>query len=55
VYDRVLAAADVYPELAAFYRSLDEQAELVETFTPGRGVRGPVLKVYRLDAPAPLG
>jgi hypothetical protein len=48
VYDRVLAAADVYPELAAFYRRLDEQAELVETFTPGRGERGPVLKVYRL-------
>jgi hypothetical protein len=48
VYDRVLAAADSYPELAAFYRSLDEQAELVETFTPGPGERGPVLKVYRL-------
>ncbi|MCX6363692.1 MAG: glycosyltransferase family 39 protein [Actinobacteria bacterium] len=48
VYDRVLAAADAYPELAAFYRGLDEQAELVETITPGLGERGPVLKVYRL-------
>jgi len=55
VYDRVLAAADVYPELAAFYRSLDEDAELVEVFAPGPGERGPVLKLYRLAAPAPLG
>jgi hypothetical protein len=55
VYDRVLAAADAYPELAAFYRSLDEDAELVEVFAPGPGERGPVLKVYRLGAPAPLG
>jgi len=54
VYDRVLAAADAYPELAAFYRTLDEQAELVVTFAPGRGERGPVLKLYRLGAPAPL-
>ena len=48
VYDRVLAAADQYPELAAFYRDLDEQAELVQTFAPGPGERGPVLKLYRL-------
>ena len=50
MYDRVLAAAETYPELAAFYRSLGEQAELVEVFTPGPGERGPVLKVYRLRA-----
>jgi hypothetical protein len=49
VYDRVLAAASEYPELAAFYRSLDAKARLVETFTPGPGERGPVLKVYRLS------
>ena len=55
VYDRVLAAADAYPELAAFYRSLDEDAELVEVFAPGPGERGPVLKLYRLAPPAPLG
>ena len=55
VYDRVLAAADSYPEIAAFYRGLDEQAELVETFAPGPGERGPVLKLYRLGAPAPQG
>jgi hypothetical protein len=55
VYDRVLAAAGAYPELAAFYRSLDEDAELVEVFAPGPGERGPVLKLYRLAAPTPLG
>jgi len=55
VYDRVLAAADAYPEIAAFYRGLDAEAELVRTFAPGRGERGPVLKVYRLITPAPLG
>jgi hypothetical protein len=55
VYDRVLAAADAYPELAAFYRSLDKDAELVEVFTPGPGERGPVLKLYRLAAPSPPG
>ena len=49
----VLAAAGSYPELAAFYRSLDEQAELVEVFAPGPGERGPVLKLYRLGAPRP--
>jgi hypothetical protein len=55
VYERVLAAADAYPELAAFYRSLDAEAELVATFAPGAGERGPVLKVYRLTAPPPPG
>jgi hypothetical protein len=55
VYERVLAAADAYPELAAFYRSLDAEAELVETFAPGAGERGPVLKVYRLTASSPPG
>jgi len=55
VYDRVLAAADAYPELAAFYRSLDEDAELVEVFAPGPGERGPVLKRDRRGAPPPRG
>ena len=55
VYDRVLATAAVYPEVAAFYRTLDEDAELVKVFTPGPGERGPVLKLYRLGAPAPPG
>lgn len=55
VYDRVLAAADVYPEVAAFYRSLDEDAKLIEVFAPRPGERGPVLKLYRLGAPSPLG
>jgi hypothetical protein len=55
VYDRVLAAADTYPELAAFYGRLDEDAELVEVFAPGAGERGPVLKLYRLGTPAPPG
>ena len=55
VYDRVLAAADSYPELAAFYRGLDEDAELVEVFAPGPGERGPVLKLYRLGTPVPAG
>jgi len=55
VYERVLAAAAAYPELAAFYRTLDEDAELVEVIAPGPGERGPVLKLYRLGAPAPLG
>ena len=55
VYDRVLAAAGSYPKIAAFYRSLDEGAELVEVFTPGPGERGPLLKLYRLRAPGPPG
>jgi len=55
VYERVLAAAAAYPELAAFYRTLDEDAELIEVIAPGPGERGPVLKLYRLGAPAPPG
>ena len=52
VRDRVLAAAADYPELAAFYRELEAQEELVEEFRPGPGERGPVLRLYRLS-PAP--
>jgi hypothetical protein len=48
VYDRVLAAAEHYPGVAAFYRQLDEQATLVRTFVPGPGDPGPTLKLYRL-------
>jgi hypothetical protein len=48
VYDRVLAAPEHYPGVAAFYRELDEQATLVKTFSPGPGEQGPTLKLYRL-------
>ena len=48
VYDRVLAAAEHYPGVAAFYRQLDEQATLVKTFAPGPGEPGPTIKLYRL-------
>ena len=53
VSDRVLAAAQVYPQIAAFYRSLDASAELVKVFTPGDGERGPTIKLYRLDGSRP--
>jgi len=49
VRDRVLAAAADYPELAAFYRELEAQEELVREFRPGPGERGPVLRLYRLS------
>ena len=48
VRDRVMAAAGDYPGLVAFYRRLDEQAELVKVFRPGPEERGPELKLYRL-------
>ncbi len=51
VRDRVLAAAADYPELVAFYRRLDAEAELVREFRPGPGERGPVLRLYRLSGP----
>ena len=54
VRDRVLAAAADYPELAGFYRRLDEEAELVEVFRPGPGERGPTLRLYRTDSSARL-
>jgi 4-amino-4-deoxy-L-arabinose transferase-like glycosyltransferase len=50
VRDRVMAAAGDYPGLVAFYRRLDEQAELVKVFRPGPDERGPVLKLYRLTS-----
>ncbi len=50
VRDRVMAAAGDYPRLVAFYRQLDEQAELVRVFRPGPDERGPVLKLYRLTS-----
>jgi hypothetical protein len=51
VYERVFAAADVYPGIVAFYRGLDAEAELVKEFRPGPGERGPVLKLYRISEP----
>jgi hypothetical protein len=50
VRERVLAAAADYPELAAFYRRLDAEAELVKEFLPGPDEHGPVLRLYRLTA-----
>jgi hypothetical protein len=50
VRERVLAAAADYPELAAFYRRLDAEAELVKEFRPGPDEHGPVLRLYRLTA-----
>jgi len=52
VFERVLAAAEVYPVAAEFYRRLDADTELVKEFRPGPGERGPVLKVYRIGGPA---
>ena len=48
IYDRVLAAPEVYPTIVAFYRQLDAEAQLVKEFRPGPGERGPVLKLYRI-------
>ena len=50
IYDRVLAAPEIYPTIVEFYRQLDEQTELVKEFRPGPDERGPVLKLYRLNA-----
>ncbi len=52
VFERVLAAAEVYPVAAEFYRRLDAESELVKEFRPGPGERGPVLKVYRIGGSA---
>ncbi len=49
IYDRVLAAPEVYPTIVEFYRQLDAEAQLVKEFRPGPGERGPVLKLYRIS------
>ncbi len=48
VYDRVLRAPSVYPEIVAFYRQLDAEAELVREFAPAAGEHGPVIRIYSL-------
>jgi 4-amino-4-deoxy-L-arabinose transferase-like glycosyltransferase len=50
IYDRVLAAPEVYPTIVEFYKQLDAEAQLVKEFRPGPGERGPVLKLYRIPA-----
>ena len=50
VRDRVLAAADVYPRVVAFYAALEEDAQRLAVIRPGAGQRGPTLVVYRLPA-----
>lgn len=52
VYERVLRAAAVYPEIVAFYDALAEKAKLVKVIAPGPGERGPTIKIYRLEASA---
>ena len=49
IYDRVLAAPEVYPTAVAFYKQLAARAQLVKEFRPGPGERGPVLKLYRIS------
>lgn len=48
VADRVLAAPEVYPSTADFYRRLDDETDLVRDFRPGPGEPGPLLKLYRI-------
>ena len=48
VYERVLAATDVYPIEVRFYRALAARATLLKTFSPGAGESGPVIKIYEL-------
>lgn len=48
VYDRVLAAANVYPRQVGFYARLARHAKLVKAFAPGPGERGPTIEVYRV-------
>ena len=48
VSDRVRAAARYYPSVTRFYDDLDAQATAVKTFSPGPGVRGPTITVYKL-------
>ncbi len=50
IYERFFAAEDFYPEAVAFYRSLDEKAELLKEFSssPKAGL-GPEIKIYKLS------
>ena len=48
VYERVLAATDVYPIEVRFYQALAARATLLKTFSPGLGESGPVIKIYEL-------
>src|SRR5207245_3065788 len=50
VTDRVLAARDRYPREASFYDDLRAQARRVFYLTPGAGLAGPWVAVYRLRA-----
>jgi 4-amino-4-deoxy-L-arabinose transferase-like glycosyltransferase len=55
VYDRVLRAPTVYPDIVRFYEELDQEADLVTVFTPGPDAKGPAIKLYRLEEPASPG
>ncbi|HZO61852.1 MAG TPA: glycosyltransferase 87 family protein, partial [Gaiellaceae bacterium] len=48
IADRVLAARDRYPREARFYDELRTQAKRVYHVSPGNGLTGPWLSVYRL-------
>ncbi len=50
VRDRVMAAADSYPEIVAFYEELEARAAWKVRFRPGPGERGYELTIYRLPA-----
>jgi len=50
ITDRVLAARDRYPREASFYDDLRAQARRVFYLTPGAGLAGPWVAVYRLRA-----
>src|SRR5439155_1600662 len=50
ITERVLAARDRYPREASFYDDLRAQARRVFYLTPGAGLAGPWVAVYRLRA-----
>jgi len=54
VYQRVMAAPQVYPRQVTFYERLAEKARLIKRFAPGSGERGPTILVYRLSGAGAL-
>ncbi len=48
VDNRVLAARGMYPTEVAFYEAVNRDGKLLARFSPRRGVRGPVITIYRL-------
>jgi 4-amino-4-deoxy-L-arabinose transferase-like glycosyltransferase len=52
IYEMYLRSPERHPKAVRIYQDIFDTGQLVKEFKPGNGLRGPVIKIYRLTPPS---